>query len=226
MPETKAKATILGRPRSEKAVAHAVILDAVYELLEEGPARDLTMEAVAKRAGVGKPTLYKWWSSKPALIMAMFHERFGSILEVPEGTSTEQTLRARVRHLITQCNGLFGKVVADLIAEGQADPSILKELYESHIRPRRASTVADIERGIASGELHRSTEPELLMDAIFAPVYLRLLLRPHELTEEYGMQLIDQALLGPRSPKGRLRQGSKQAQAQLGLGAAKSHRRH
>jgi len=54
--------------------------------------------------------------------------------------------------LIAQCNGLFGKVVADLIAEGQGDPSILKELYESHIRPRRTSTMADIERGIAAGE--------------------------------------------------------------------------
>jgi len=45
-------------------------MDAVYEMLKERPARDLTMDAVAKRANVGKPTLYKWWSSKAALIMA------------------------------------------------------------------------------------------------------------------------------------------------------------
>ena len=186
VPETKSIAVTIGRPRSEAAVSHAA-----------------TMDAVAKRAGVGKPTLYKWWSSKPALIMAMFHERFGGILEVPEATTAEETLRVRVRHLIDQCNGLFGKVVADLIAEGQADPAILKELYESHIRPRRAATVADIQRGIASGELLRGTDPELLMDAIFAPVYLRLLLRPHALTEEYGMGLIDQALLGIRNSKWR-----------------------
>jgi AcrR family transcriptional regulator len=142
----------MGRPRSEAAVSHAAIMDAVYGLLKEKPARDLTMDAVAKRAGVGKPTLYKWWPSKAALTMAMFHERFNAILEVPEATTAEEALRTRVKHLIAQCNGLFGKVVADLIAEGQGDPSILKELYESHIRPRRASTVADIERGIASGE--------------------------------------------------------------------------
>ena len=88
--------------------------------------------------------------------------------------------RKRVVHLIALSNGLFGKVVADLIAEGQANPSILKELYESHIRPSRAYTVADIERGIASGEFVATTDPELLIDAIFSPVYLRLLLRrPH-----------------------------------------------
>ena len=91
-----------------------------------------------------------------------------------------------MNHLIAQCNGLFGKVVADLIAEGQGDPSILKDLYESHIEPRRASTVAAIERGMASGEFLTDTKPELLLDAMVAPIYLRLLLRPAALTQEYG----------------------------------------
>jgi hypothetical protein len=150
-------------------------------------------------------------ASKAALIMAMFQDRFNAILEVPEATSAEEALRKRVKHLVAQCNGLFGKVVADLIAEGQADPSILKELYESHIRPRRASTVADIERGIASGEFLAGTDPELLLDAIVAPMYLRLLLRHRALTEEYGNQLIDQALLGIRNPKWRTGRGSKKA---------------
>lgn len=209
MPKSKSKLAPMGRPRSEAAVSHAAIMDAVYGLLKEKPARDLTMDAVAKRAGVGKPTLYKWWPSKAALIMAMFHERFNAILEVPEATTAEEALRTRVKHLIAQCNGLFGKVVADLIAEGQGDPSILKELYESHIRPRRASTVADIERGIASGEFLAGTDPELLLDAIVAPVYLRLLLRHPALTEDYGKQLTDQALLGIRTPKWRAGQRSK-----------------
>lgn len=209
MSKAKSKPVTIGRPRSEAAVSHAAIMDAVYGLLKEKPARDLTMDAVAKRAGVGKPTLYKWWSSKAALIMAMFHEQFGGILEVPGATTAEEALRTRVTHLIAQCNGLFGKVVADLIAEGQGDPAILKELYESHIRPRRASTLADIERGIASGEFLAGTEPELLIDAMVAPVYLRLLLRHPALTEEYGKQVVDQALLGIRTPKWRAVRGSK-----------------
>ncbi|WP_263384571.1 TetR/AcrR family transcriptional regulator [Granulicella arctica] len=204
MAKTIAKPLQIGRPRSEAAVSHAAIMDAVYGLLKERPARDLTMDAVAKRAGVGKPTLYKWWSSKPALIMAMFHERFGSILEIPEARTAEEALRTRVKYLIKQSNGLFGKVIADLIAEGQADESILSELYESHIRPRRLSTGTEIRRGIKTGEFASNTDPELLMDAIFSPIYLRLLLRHPTLTEEYGMQVIDQALLGVRTPKGNL----------------------
>ena len=179
-------------------MSHAAIMDAVYELLQEKPARELTMEAVAKRANVGKPTLYKWWPSKAALIMAMFHERLDQPLEIPVTVTAEQAIRARMRRLIKVVNGLFGKVVGDLIAEGQSDPDILREFYEQHVSLRRASAVAEIERGKAAGEFSAATDAELLVDAIFAPVYYRLLLRFAPLTEKYGNDLIDQVLLGVR----------------------------
>ena len=89
-------------------------------------------------------------------------------------------------------------MVTDLIAEEQADPSILKELYERHIGPRRASAVALIERGKAAGEFSADTDAELLVDAIVAPAYYRLLLRFAPLTEKYANALIDQVLLGAR----------------------------
>lgn len=189
----------VGRPRSEAAESHEAILDAVYELLKEKPARELTMEAVAKRAGVGKPTLYKWWPSKAALVMAVFHERLSIRLEAVPTPTAEAAIRARVRYLIVEFNGLFGKVMGDLIAEGQSDPAVLHELYEQHIRVRRASTIVEIERGKATGEFMASIDPELLVDAIFAPIYYRLLLRSAPLTEQYGDQLIDQVLSGVRS---------------------------
>ena len=54
----------------------------------------------------------------------------------------------------------------------------------------------DIERGMASGEFASSANPELLVDAIFGPMYYRLLLRLSPLTEGYGEALIDQVLHG------------------------------
>src|SRR5215813_3192902 len=126
----------IGRPRSETAESHVAIMDAVYQLLQEKSARELSMEAVAKRAGVGKPTLYKWWPSKASLMFAMFHERMAGRIEASQSSTVEAALRARVRHLITELNGLFGKVMAELIAEGQSDPAVLRELYESHISLR------------------------------------------------------------------------------------------
>src|SRR5690348_4378536 len=129
----KAKPSHIGRPRSETAASHAAIMDAVYELLKTKSVRDLSMDAIAKRANVGKPTLYKWWPSKAALIMAMFHERIVRQSEAPVAATAEEVIRAKMRRLIREVNGLFGKVVADLIAEGQSDPSILRDFYERHV---------------------------------------------------------------------------------------------
>ena len=192
------KPTRLGRPRSQAADSHAAIMDAVHALLQETSVRDLTMEAVAKRAGVGKPTLYKWWPSKAALVFAMFHERLARGPLVLEGVSVEASLRAKVRRLISEFQGLFGKVMAELIAEGQSDPAVLRELYEQHIRVRREATIADIEQGKASGEFRAEVDATLLVDAIFGPIYYRMLLRIGPLDEAFGDRLIAQVLDGAR----------------------------
>ena len=188
----------MGRPPSEAAESHAAILDAVYELLQKSSARDLTMEAVAKRARVGKPTLYKWWPTKAALVLAMFHERLATAPVPVKNESVEQSLRAKVRWLIRELNGLFGKVMADLIAEGQSEPDVLRELRERHMNERRAASFAEIARAKAAGELKAETDAELLIDSIFGALYYRLLLR-YPLTEEYGEELIDQALRGAKT---------------------------
>lgn len=171
-------------------------MDAVFALLQEGPAKDLTMEAVAKRAGVGKPTLYKWWPSKAALIMAMFHERIAVPVAVPASAATaEEALRATMRRLITGLNGLFGKVLADLIAEGQGDPALLLDLFEDHIKARQAGDIAEIERAQVTGEFTAEVEPKHLIDMLFGSlIYRRLLGLP--LTEQYGEALINTALRG------------------------------
>jgi len=183
-----------GRPRGESAASHAAIMQAVYDLLQERSVRDLTMEAVAKRAGVGKPTLYKWWPSKAALVFAMFHERLAAVPVAVSSASAEAGLRARIRHLITALNGSFGKVIADLIAEGQSTPDLLKDLYDQHVRERREAAIADIERGKAAGEFPATLDPVLAVDAIVGAIYYRHLLRFEPLTEAYGERLIDQTI--------------------------------
>ena len=86
-----------GRPPSEMAASHDVIMDVVYALLQEKPVRDLTMESVAKQAKVGKPTLYKWWPTKATLVLAMLCERMAPKLEKPTALSAKESLRFRVR---------------------------------------------------------------------------------------------------------------------------------
>ena len=150
-----------GRPPAASAESHTLILDAVYELLQERSVRDLTIEAIAKRAGVSKPTIHKWWPTKADLVLAMFQERLDSQAPPPrrEPISGQDAVRFTVRQLVKRFNGLFGKVMADLIAEGQTEPAVLETLYTRHMRDRRAATVANVERARAAGELPGRRRP-------------------------------------------------------------------
>jgi AcrR family transcriptional regulator len=192
-----------GRPPLQTAASHAAIVDAVYALLEEKSVRDLTIEEVAKRAKVGKPTIYKWWSTKATLVLAMLCERMAPKLEKPTGLTAEESLHFRVRRLIDAFNGPFGKIVAGLIAEGQSEPAVLQEFFDRWVSPRRNATIADLQRGKNAGELRSETEPELLNDAIFGAIYYRLLLRSGPLTRRFGEELVEQVIRGHRSGNAR-----------------------
>jgi AcrR family transcriptional regulator len=191
-----------GRPPRQTAASHAAIMDAVYALLQEKSVRDLTMEEVARRAKVGKPTLYKWWPTKATLVLAMLCERMAPKLDMPTHLTAEESLRFRVRRLIDAFNGPFGKIVAGLIAEGQSEPAVLQEFFDRWVSPRRNATIADLQRGKDAGELRSGTEPELLNDAIFGAIYYRMLLRSAPLTRRFGEELVEQVLRGHRSVPG------------------------
>ena len=203
MKKTGPVAARKGRPPSEMAASHAVIMDAVYALLQVKSVRDLTMEAVAKRAGVGKSTLYKWWPTKATLVLAMLCERMAPKLEKPAVLTAEESLRFRARSLIKAFNGPLGGIVAGLIAEGQSEPAVLQEFFDRWISPRRNATITDLQRGKDAGELRSETEPELLNDAIFGAIYYRMLLRSGPLTRRFGEDLVEQVILGHRSGNAR-----------------------
>jgi AcrR family transcriptional regulator len=208
-----------GRPPIEAAESHARILDAVYELLQDRSVRDLTMEAVAKRAGVGKPTLYKWWPTKASLVLAMFKERIAGALPPPSVGPAEEAIRDAARALIGPLNGQLGKVLSELIAEGQSQPAILRELFDKHIRGHQGADAAGIERGKTSGELASDVDPQLIIDAVFGAIFYRLLFRTSPLTEEFSDKLVRQVFRGARARSGEAPTRSK---ARRGKAAAKA----
>jgi AcrR family transcriptional regulator len=157
------------------------------------------MEAVAHLAGVGKPTLYKWWPSKAALILAFFNERLALALPDRNEETFEDEIRYRVRRLIAEFQGELGRITAQLIAEGQNDPAVLQEFYDRHIGVRRARIIAAIEQAKARGELRADTKAEVLVDEIFGAIHYRLILRIRPFDEAWGEQLVDQVLLGLRT---------------------------
>ena len=174
-------------------------MDAVYGLLQEQSVRDLTMEAVAKRAKVGKPTLYKWWPTKAALVLAMFAERIATARSMAaQGGTAEDAIRNAAVAFVRALKGFSGEIVAELIAEGQSEPEVLRSFFDQQIRARRAAFAADIERGKEDGELHPDADPELLIDPVFGAIFYRLLFRSAPLNERFVEELVRQVFRGAR----------------------------
>ena len=88
-----------------------------------------------------------------------------------------------------------GKVLADLISEGQSDPAVLRDLFEGYIKARQATDISAIERGKETGELAADTNADLVINALFGSLIYRLLLRL-PMSEKFGDELIDTVLRG------------------------------
>ena len=192
-----------GRPPGVSAVAHERILDAVQAVLEEKSFRVLTMEEVARRAGVGKPTLYKWWPSKAALVLDLFQQRMVVSLVVPDELAPAEKIRAQVLETIRLLNGFFGKVSREIIAEGQGDNAVLRQYRDIYLQERRGFTRGFLAEAQAAGERWAERDPEMLIDLIYGPIYYRLLVGHQPLDAAFGNNIVDEVMALSAGPDGR-----------------------
>jgi AcrR family transcriptional regulator len=186
MPQTNDTKRI-GRPRSEES--KAAILDAAWKLLKTTTLRDLSIEAIARESGVGKTTIYRWWSGKVAVVMDAFVENVMTVTPFPEKLSATEAITQQIASLIQAFSGEYGQIVAQIIAEGQADPEALASYRDRFIYPRRAAAKAIIQQGIENGEFDPNLDPELAIDVLYGAIYFRLLVGHLPLDSQFAEEL-------------------------------------
>ena len=184
----------IGRPRSEET--KKAILTASYELLLENGFNAVTVEGIAERAGVSKATIYKWWPNKAAVVLDGFFAATESMLQVPDTGSAREDLFIQVNNLASFITSPKGKVITELIAEGQFDKNIAEEYRIRYFNPRRLISRHIIERGILRGDLKKDLDIELSIDLIFAPLFYRLLITGETIDSAFVKSLISYALMG------------------------------
>ena len=182
----------VGRPRSTES--QAAILDAVWTLLESVSLRDLSIEAIARAAGVGKTTIYRWWPNKAAIVMDAFFEKLSPQIQFPEGESAAAAIAQQMASLVRAFSGQYGRVVAQIIAEGQANPETLGRYRDRFLYPRREAAREIVQQGIESGEFDPNLDPELAIDMLYGPIYFRLLIGHLPLDPQFERELSQQAL--------------------------------
>ena len=164
-----------GRPRDARRDDE--ILAAVLRLLDDTSYSELTIAAIARTAGVGKPTLYLRWPSKAAVV-ADAVVRLMSADPFPDLGDLRSDLVGGLREMIHRFAATAaGHVLPGLVADLHDDPALLAAFDERYFQPRRRSVRAALERGVARGELAADIDHELAVDMLVGPVYYRLLAR-------------------------------------------------
>lgn len=173
-----------GRPRSE--ATRRQILDAVISLLQDKSIQAISIEAIAREAGVSKATIYRWWDSKASVVIDAFIEHHLVKTTFPRDLRPRDAIAHHFRSLVTQYSGWPGRLVAQIIAEGQSDPNVLRVFRERFHYGRRAVVREMLEEWKSSGDIPGDTNVEVLMDLIYGPVYMRLMIGHAPLDEAFA----------------------------------------
>ncbi|HYZ55401.1 MAG TPA: TetR/AcrR family transcriptional regulator [Streptosporangiaceae bacterium] len=187
-----------GRPRSEQA--DRAITAATLELLAERGLAGMSIEEVASRAGVGKATIYRRWSSKGALALDAFVTEFRQQQPLPDTGTLRGDLRAELRAWVAAVTRTpAGRMLGDLIGEAQHDKDLSASYRERVLEPLRQQHRIMLDRAIARGEIAAGTDRELVLDVLFGAAQHRLLLGHLPLTDRFIRDVVELILTGIRS---------------------------
>ena len=185
-----------GRPRSEHA--RVAILRSTLKLLGRNGFSDLTIEAVAAHANVGKATVYRWWPNKAALISDAFASSTGRKLNFPDTGSVFTDMNQQMRQVVKIFRSPRGRILSAILAAGQSDRDVIAAFRERFMKPRRQEAYATIRRGIQRGELRADVDLDVLLDSLYGPIYMRFLIRHDKLTPSFVDSLCKLVLGGAR----------------------------
>jgi AcrR family transcriptional regulator len=184
----------LGRPRSE--TAHQAVLGAAMRLLEQGGYAHVTMEALAAEAGVSKATLYRWWPGRAAVILDAFLATASPCVPTLDTGDFRADLQCQMRGLAQALSGCAGALIAAILAEAQSDPETAEALQTRYFVPRRAAAQQRLERAQSQGQIASGLDIDSALDALYGPLYFRLLAGHTPLTTEFADSIVGFVLDG------------------------------
>jgi AcrR family transcriptional regulator len=200
----------VGRPRSEKA--REAIIKATHDLLHETGGAGLSIEAIARRAEVGKPTIYRWWPALADIVLEVLLHQADAAITVPPGQSFPDTLRHFLRRSMKALAEGAGPHLRFLMAQAQTNEEFRRRFREHFTAKRREALTSVFRQAVELGQIGGEHNLELLVDLVFGAMWYRLLIGHASLDASFADELTEAALALVREGGGRppgLRRGSR-----------------
>jgi AcrR family transcriptional regulator len=155
-------------------ITEAIQLALLEELAAVGYGR-LSIEAVARRAGVGKTAVYRRWPSKLDMVLEIVSAVAGGAMPLPDTGSLQSDLDIFLRFTARALrHPLASQIIPDLLAEAARNEKIATTLQEALQANQHGIGVLLIGRAVKRGELSGDVDPDLAVDLIIGPLYWRL----------------------------------------------------
>lgn len=183
-----------GRPRDEGA--RAAVLKAAQSLLEEGGLTAVTMDRLAARTGVGKPTIYRSWPNAHAVALDALMQSAALQPAVRESAAPLKDLRRQLRKIAALFATPAGRSVALMIAASQNETELAKVFRHRFILASREEGRRLLARAVEAGEVRPGIEIDAALDIIYAPLFFRLLMGHGPLDRKFVDAVLDHALEG------------------------------
>lgn len=178
----------------QESVTSAILRAAFAELADTGYAR-MSMDAVAKRAGVGKAAIYRRWSSKQDMVVALSAQVGVPLAEIGDTGSLRGDLLAYLRATSKLLrHPLASQIVPDLLAEGAREPGLAKVFDDVVEAPRRERAVELLHRAIERAELPPDVDMDVALDILIGPLYWRLMVVRERMRPGHVERLADMLL--------------------------------
>ena len=195
MPDTKDQPSKAsgGRPRSQQI--NESVISATLDILDAEGYGNVSLEAVARRAGTSRPAIYRRWNGRAPLVLAAIADR----LEMPVPPDTGCTLcdiGDSFEVFLSAYRKIRPEALSALYAECATDPELRAQYLATIIEPARTAVGRTLDRAIARGDLRGTINRNLLLDMVGSLVHYRAMFGPEHLNDQEAEQAIETLLKG------------------------------
>jgi AcrR family transcriptional regulator len=188
------------RPGGRSARVRSAVLKATLDELAESDYASLSLEAVARRAGVNKTSVYRRWGTRENLVLEAMLERGAEQVPIPDTGSLERDLVLYGTAIAAGVRAPEVQAIVRTVASIHDPRSPIVDASRRFWKTRYRMASEMVERAIARGEVPEGTDPRVVVESVVAPIYFRLLMSRQSVGPKFIEDLARFAARAARAP--------------------------